>query len=225
MADWNTIAKGVVLTVMLSSAGKALAQTFSKVDALAEKVKKEVKFTAPEITKENMAQFEIKSNDEPVTEVLQPKKPVTLNRAHDTLINPYISDMNLDMPNDGIGHMYLYQGMLNGKERVFAARFVDGNDNSWAVNLDMNPDLIRKINEAVTNGNDADILRYGEEIKKEQARARITDSRDVINRFERHCDIRDNSKFGLSYSQQRQLDEWSPKDSKRLILTAQKVNE
>ena len=225
MADWNTIAKGVVLTVMLSSAGKALAQTFSKVDALAEKVKKEVKFTAPEITKENMAQFEIKSNDEPVTEVLQPKKPVTLNRAHDTLINPYISDMNLDMPNDGIGHMYLYQGMLNGKERVFAARFVDGNDNSWAINLDMNPDLIRKINEAVTNGNDADILRYGEEIKKEQARARITDSRDVINRFERHCDIRDNNKFGLSYSQQRQLDEWSPKEGKRMILTAQKVNE
>ena len=40
MADWNTIAKGVVLTVMLSSAEKALAQTFSKVDALAEKVKK-----------------------------------------------------------------------------------------------------------------------------------------------------------------------------------------
>ncbi|MBQ4399923.1 MAG: hypothetical protein II830_01355 [Alphaproteobacteria bacterium] len=164
IADWNTIAKGVVLTVMLSSAGKTLAQTFSKVDALVEKVKKEVKFTAPKI--EDMAQFEIKSIDEPVTEVVQPKKPVTLNRAHDTLINPYISDMNLDMPNDGIGHMYLYQGMLNGKEQVFAARFVDGNDNAWAVYLDMNPDLIRKIDKAVTNGNDADILRYGEEIKK-----------------------------------------------------------
>lgn len=129
------------------------------------------------------------------------------------------------MPNDGIGHMYLYQGMLNGKEQVFAARFVDGNDNSWAVNLDMNPDLIRKINEAVTSGNDADILRCCEEIKKEQARDRITDSRDVINRFERHCDIRDNSKFDLSYSQQRQLDEWYPKEGKRMILTAQKVNE
>ncbi|MBR1600180.1 MAG: hypothetical protein IJ677_01225 [Alphaproteobacteria bacterium] len=222
---WKTIAKGITLTVMLSLSGKALAQTFKKTDALADRIKKEVKFTVPEITKENMAQFEIRSDDEPVTEVLQPKKPITMRSAPDTLINPRISDMNLDMPNDGTGHLYLYQGMLNGKEQVFAARFVDDKGNAWAVNLDMSPSLIREIDKAVTSGNDADILRYGEEIKKEQERARITDSSDVINFFETHCYVEDNSKFGLSYSQQRKLAERSPKDTQHPILTAQRVNE
>ena len=47
MSDWKQIAKGVVLTVMLSSAGKAMAQTFSAADQLSEKLKHELKFTAP----------------------------------------------------------------------------------------------------------------------------------------------------------------------------------
>lgn len=41
MSDWKQIAKGVVLTVMLSSAGKAMAQTFSAADKLSEKSKHE----------------------------------------------------------------------------------------------------------------------------------------------------------------------------------------
>lgn len=80
MSDWKQIAKGVVLTVMLSSAGKALAQTSSKVDALAEKVKKEVKFTAPEITKENMATFEIAPQQELTGEVLKAKTPIAMGK-------------------------------------------------------------------------------------------------------------------------------------------------
>lgn len=81
MSDWKQIAKGVVLTVMLSSAGKAMAQTFSKVDALAEKVKKEVKFTAPEITKENMATFNIVPQQEFTGEVLKAKTPIAMGKS------------------------------------------------------------------------------------------------------------------------------------------------
>lgn len=81
MSDWKQIAKGVVLTVMLSSAGKAMAQTFSKVDALAEKVKKEVKFTAPEVSKEEMASFEIAQPQEFAGEILQAKKPIMRDKS------------------------------------------------------------------------------------------------------------------------------------------------
>lgn len=144
MKDWKTIAKGVLLTVAFSSTGKAMAQTFNKVDDLASRVKKEVKFTIPEITKgDNLASWEVIAEPESAQEVLQPREIKTAN--HGTIEKPYISDMNIDMPDGNTGHMYLYQGMINGKETVFAARFVDGDDNAWAVNKYMSPDLVYHI--------------------------------------------------------------------------------
>jgi len=223
MNGWDKIAKGVVLTVAFSAAGKALAQNFTKNDELlADKVKKEIKFTAPDINMQDMAQFEIKGNDEVASEILKPKA-IQPRRTPDTLNNPRITDMNLDMPGNEIGHMYLYMGMLNGKERVFAARFVDGKDNAWAVNLDMNPELISRITQAVDNNNDATVISLGSLIKEDQKRAGITDSREVINRFEAHCTVNDNNRFGLSYRDQRKLDEWSPKDGSKPTLSLENV--
>lgn len=80
MSDWKQIAKGIVLTVMLSSAGKALAQTFSHTDD-AEKVKHEVKFTAPEFNKNDMATFEITPQQEFASEVLQAKTPIARGKS------------------------------------------------------------------------------------------------------------------------------------------------
>lgn len=80
MSDWKQIAKGVVLTVMLSSAGKAMAQTFSKADQLSEKLKHELKFTAPEVNKEDMATFEIAPQQELIVEVLKAKTPITMEK-------------------------------------------------------------------------------------------------------------------------------------------------
>ena len=80
MSDWKQIAKDVVLTVMLSSAGKAMAQTFSAADQLSEKLKHELKFTAPEVNKEDMATFEIAPQQELTGEVLKAKTPIAMGK-------------------------------------------------------------------------------------------------------------------------------------------------
>ena len=80
MSDWKQIAKGIVLTVMLSSAGKAMAQTFSHNDD-AEKVKHEVKFAAPELSKSDMATFEIAPQQEFASEILQAKTPIAKGKS------------------------------------------------------------------------------------------------------------------------------------------------
>lgn len=80
MSNFKKIATGIFLTVALSPAGKAMAQTFAKVDKLSEKVKHELKFTAPEVDKEAMASFVI-VQQELAGEILQAKAPITREKS------------------------------------------------------------------------------------------------------------------------------------------------
>ncbi|MBQ8481348.1 MAG: hypothetical protein IJ532_02300 [Alphaproteobacteria bacterium] len=78
MNSYKVICVGVTTAAAISTEAQELLNT----DALlVEKVKHEVKFTAPEITKENMAAFEIAPQQEYVGEVLKAKTPIAEKKS------------------------------------------------------------------------------------------------------------------------------------------------